>query len=467
MTQPASDATSTVQDASDRLPADSRAKMLQDPVFTRLGWGAGDDADSDDDDEDGVTPDEQVEGRTSETDDHAPLEQPDLDDGQTAAGGGAVRAADLKLTHVDEAVVDEQVLDPTRNELSDAQAPTAQSEDDTDGSLDLWEQPSGDSSSKTEEGIGDQATDAEVDRADDTRQERDADPARHDSGAADDLEVMHDAADRPRGETLDLAVGEETLGERLARWDADRLNLPQPPSAGSGDTGPGEEADRRSADEANAVAYIATNKEQSPWLAPAADCVPAVQSVYASLDQGAGHAHIRHGPALDQQALAGRVARFEDPAQQDEVLRGNGIDGIDPDKLHYCGRYATAIIDPDAFAAVVVGLSEHPDVQQSLRSDWNGRVPNRLEIPIADLLGSEGHKHCIGLQLRGDWDEAKAQRREWALGRSSGAALGDLPEPVAELVPTFEGGDILVIFERNLAASKFEISTFFPDPPES
>jgi hypothetical protein len=32
---------------------------------------------------------------------------------------------------------------------------------------------------------------------------------------------------------------------------------------------------------------------------------------------------------------------------------------------------------------------------------------------------------------------------------------------------TFEGGDILVIFERNLAASKVEISTFFPDPPES
>jgi hypothetical protein len=28
---------------------------------------------------------------------------------------------------------------------------------------------------------------------------------------------------------------------------------------------------------------------------------------------------------------------------------------------------------------------------------------------------------------------------------------------------TFEGGDILVIFERNLAASKFEISKFFPD----
>jgi hypothetical protein len=164
--------------------------------------------------------------------------------------------------------------------------------------------------------------------------------------------------------------------------------------------------------------------------------------------------------------LAARVARFEDPAQQDEVLRSSGVDGIDPDKLHYCGRYATAIADPNVFAAVVVGLSEHPAVQEALSRDWNGLVPQRLEIPIADLLGPEGHKHCIGLQLRGDWAEAKTQRKEWALARSTGGALEDLPEPVAEPVPTFEGGRIMVLFKRNVAASKFEISTLFPDPPE-
>lgn len=45
--QRADDSTSTVRGGSDRLPASLREQMLQDPIFTRLGWGTDDDADSD------------------------------------------------------------------------------------------------------------------------------------------------------------------------------------------------------------------------------------------------------------------------------------------------------------------------------------------------------------------------------------------------------------------------------------
>ncbi|TCC18978.1 hypothetical protein [Kribbella speibonae] len=168
---------------------------------------------------------------------------------------------------------------------------------------------------------------------------------------------------------------------------------------------------------------------------------------------------------MDEQSLVGRVARLEDPAQPDTALRENGVDGLDSSKSHYCGRYATAITDPYVFAAVTAVLSEHRDVQDALRSDWDGPVPARLEIPISDLLGADGHKFCEGFRLRGDWEEAKAQRKEWVLARSNGSDAGDAPE--AEPVSAFEGGDIVVMFKRNLGASKFEISTFFPDPPES
>ncbi|QNE18146.1 hypothetical protein F1D05_09900 [Kribbella qitaiheensis] len=49
--QTSGEATSAVHDATDRLPANMHEKMLQSPVFTRLGWGSGDDADSKEDDD--------------------------------------------------------------------------------------------------------------------------------------------------------------------------------------------------------------------------------------------------------------------------------------------------------------------------------------------------------------------------------------------------------------------------------
>jgi hypothetical protein len=49
--QTSGEATSAVHHASDRLPAKMHEKMLQSPVFTRLGWGSGDDAGAKEDDD--------------------------------------------------------------------------------------------------------------------------------------------------------------------------------------------------------------------------------------------------------------------------------------------------------------------------------------------------------------------------------------------------------------------------------
>ncbi|WP_134129920.1 hypothetical protein [Kribbella pratensis] len=359
---------------------------------------------------------------------------------------------ELEIT---EAEADEAAQEPTEEPALDAQPVTDRSADSTadrtDDSADL-------SANRTDDGSDSAEATTPPDR------DRDSTTTSDDPTPADDVPAPLKPV------TLETEINGETVGRRLERWEPARLNLPRPAPADVTTTEPTvetEHADQRSVDEENAVAYIAVNKETSPWLAPAADCEPAVQSVYASLDQGTGHAHSRHGPALDQQSLVARVTRFEDPAQPDRALRENGVDGLDSGNMHYCGRYATAVADPYVFAAVTAVLSEHPDVQEALRSDWGGPVPARLEIPISDLLGVDGHKYCIGFRLRGDWEEAKAQRKDWALARSSGADSGDVPEPEAEPVQTFEGGDIVVMFKRNLGASKFEIGTFFPDPPES
>jgi hypothetical protein len=451
VTQPSSDSTPTSRDESDQQPADLRAKMLQHPAFTRLGWGSGDEANSDGDDESGAGHGGQLEPRNSKSDEQLVPTRQAIERSESASDGGATRA-DAELVHVDEEVVGERASREAASELSetraDVESPNAKSADDADSSLDHSY-----GASKTEELSRDEATGNEPD------------PAVRVTGAEKGPDERRSAADHLGDETLDVVVGDETLGERLDRWDANHLNLSRPRSIDSAETDP--ETDQRSADESAAVAYIATNKEQRPWLAPAADCVPAVQSIYASLDQGSGHAHVRHGPALGQQALARRVARLEDPAQLDENLREDGVDGLDPTKMHRCGRYATAIVDANAFAAAVAVLSERPDVQDALASDWDGLKPDRLVIPIADVLGERGHEYCLGVRLAGNLSEALAGRKQWVLAKASGADLSALPEPRAQPIPTFEGGDIFVVFKRNHVTSKFEINTIFPNPPES
>jgi hypothetical protein len=425
--------------------------MLQHPAFTRLGWGSDDYDDPGDDG--GTGSGEQVDVRNLASDDNPLPTQSTIEKQEPASDGGATRAEDAKPSHADDAVVDERVSTGAPSGLpevrADAESPNAKLADDADSSLDRTGV-----SGSTDKSLRDEETGPEADLAISV-------------SGADDPSERQGAADHPGEEAFDVVLGDETLGERIDRWDASRLNLSGSRSTDSVE--PVSEADQRSADESSAVAYIAAAKEQKPWLVPAADCEPSVQSIYASLDQGSGHAHIRHGPALDQQALARRVARLEDPAQLDDSLREEGVDGLDPTKMHRCGPYATTIVDARAFAAAIAVLSERPDVQDALASDWDGLNPLRLVIPIADVLGEQGHEYCLGVQLAGDPKEAQEGRKQWMQAKVDGADLSALPEPRVERIPTFEGGDLFVIFKRNFAASKFEINTIYPNParPES
>jgi hypothetical protein len=247
------------------------------------------------------------------------------------------------------------------------------------------------------------------------------------------------------------------------------LNLPRPAPADAGTTEPtaeAEEADQRSADEENAVAYIAANKETSPWLAPAADCEPLVQSVYASLDQGTGHAHIRHGPMGDDKMYAARVARLEDPAQLDAGQRARSVDGFNAPDLHYCAEFATRVHDTRAFATAVVALSEHPKVREALDTAWDAVQPPPVAVHIAEVLGENGHEYCSGFRLKGDFAQSKLERKRWVQARANGEDLTGLPEPQAEKIPTFEDGRFVVMFKRNHSTRQYEINTIVAQPAQ-
>ena len=65
-----------------------------------------------------------------------------------------------------------------------------------------------------------------------------------------------------------------------------------------------------------------------PWLAAARGCSPEVQRVFATLDQGGGHAHIRHEGWVTEEMNELRLRCLEDPAQLDTAKRAAGIDGL-------------------------------------------------------------------------------------------------------------------------------------------
>ena len=96
------------------------------------------------------------------------------------------------------------------------------------------------------------------------------------------------------GRTSRCTTGTPSPTNVVRRYDPVKANLPP-----------------MTADEA--VEYIAANKDARPWLAPAADCDPEVQRVYATLDTGLGHAHHRHDGMGDDELYERRVAYLEDP----------------------------------------------------------------------------------------------------------------------------------------------------------
>ncbi|PRY00634.1 hypothetical protein [Allonocardiopsis opalescens] len=216
------------------------------------------------------------------------------------------------------------------------------------------------------------------------------------------------------------------------------------------------------------VAYIdqVAAAGDRPWLAPAADRSPEVKHVIAALDRGSGHPLPRHEGAVTLQQLTDRVTRLQDPAQLDPGKLTRSRDAY-TGKRHNCGLYATRINDPDAFAVAYVRALQHPDVRAVLNQPFvEGQDVSECEIPIADLLGPDGHRFCEGTALNpvnGSLKEAVEQRKQWTKDRVAGVEP-TAPEPTADPIATFEGGTIKVQFKPNVTGDRYECASFFPDP---
>jgi hypothetical protein len=210
--------------------------------------------------------------------------------------------------------------------------------------------------------------------------------------------------------------------------------------------------------------YLDKHQAERPWLATARDCQPEVQRIFVVLDQGGGHAHIRHEGWVTEEMNERRLRCLEDPSQLDPAARGVGIDGLAPGaKPHRCGSIATRITSPDAFAMAVAKGTEHKDVRAALGAEFRERrIPAPVVVPIADVLGPDGHRFCSGWQLEpvdGSMRTARNLRDAWASARAG-------PEPKTRRVETFEGGTATFTFGPNRARDGYEIVTMYVNPPE-
>jgi hypothetical protein len=165
-----------------------------------------------------------------------------------------------------------------------------------------------------------------------------------------------------------------------------------------------------------------------------------------------------------------RVAYLEDPAQLDPDKRKAGIDGLLPrERYHVCADRSTRITDPDACATALVRGTGHPAVQAALAMPFDRKYRQRpVWLPIADLLGKDGHKVCTGWQLQsegGSTNEAMENRRAWRAALAEGRRPNG-HEPRALPVPTFEGGAIAFIISQNRQRTGYKIASLVPQPPD-
>jgi hypothetical protein len=272
-------------------------------------------------------------------------------------------------------------------------------------------------------------------------------PRHEPSPRADYADVMRQATDKANAGQADADRAETdhstegSITDAVERFDPRRAGLP--------------EVSRE-----EAATYITEHQADRPWLAPARDCPPDVQCVIVALDQGHGHAHIRHEGWVTEEMNERRVRYLEDPAQLDPDKREAGIDGLAASDLpHWCGRIATRITNPNDFAIAFTHGVEHPDVRAAL--DSTGPRPEPVILPISEVLGEDGYKSCSGWQLEpvnGSMSAARANRDAWAAGDHN------RPEPRAIRVETFEGGMVTFAFRRS-AVGGYEISTMYVNPP--
>lgn len=220
----------------------------------------------------------------------------------------------------------------------------------------------------------------------------------------------------------------------------------------------------------DAAAYIDARRDDRPWLAAAAGCRPEVQRVFAALDQGCGHGHIRHEGSVTEEMNRRRVAYLEDPAQPDPARRAAGIDGLKPgDQPHRCRQTATRITDADTFAKAFTRGIEHPRVRAALETSFApDSKPFPVQVPLSELLGPDGHRKCTGWQLEpvdGSMTKARILREAW-VAASPGERRSDVREPIARPVETFEGGTAVFVFGHNSRGDGYEVVTMYPRPPE-
>jgi hypothetical protein len=268
------------------------------------------------------------------------------------------------------------------------------------------------------------------------------------------------AETRSPGEVYaDVRQSVESGWDRHRQFDAPRAELARfrPEQAGLPETSPEETAH-----------HIEQHRIERPWLEAAERAAPESRRILAALDRGTGHGHIRHEGWVTEEANMRRAAHLEDPAQLDVAKQVRGIDGLKPnDKRHKCADLATRITDPDAFATAFSRGAGHREVLAALSAPYDQyKRPDPVQVPIADLLGKDGFKHCTGWRLEpvaGSMDTAISNRHAWR------AALAEqrqpnVPEPKARPVPTFEGGTIIFLIGHNRARNGYEIATLHPHP---
>jgi hypothetical protein len=242
----------------------------------------------------------------------------------------------------------------------------------------------------------------------------------------------------------------EVNREELGRFDLKRAGLPDMSI---------EDAEK----------YVSEHRAARPWLAMTDHASREATRIIAALDAAGGHAHIRHEGWVTEEANRRRVAYREDPAQLNPEKREQNIDGLrENNRRHRCADTATRIIDPDAFATAYVRGVEHSKVRAALdRAFSPTEKPDVVALPIADLLGPDGHGYCTGWQLKpvdGSMVEAYKHRNGWVFDRAEGRKP-ERSEPQAEAVPTFEGGAMNFIFSGNGAERRYEVATMCPNPP--
>jgi hypothetical protein len=266
---------------------------------------------------------------------------------------------------------------------------------------------------------------------------------------------------RTQGEAhADLRQAAESGWDRDQRFEAPRGELAvfQARRAGLPEVTSGE-----------ASRYVEQHRAGRPWLQAAERASPEALRIIVAADQGCGHGHIRHEGWVTEEDSMRRVAYLEDPAQLDPGKRRAGIDGLRPRGRHHgCADMSSRVTDPDAFATALARGAGHPDVRAALSTPYDRQqLPHTVWVPIAELLGSDGHRTCTGWQLEpvaGSVKTAMENRRAWRAAIADGRRP-EVPEPRARPVPTFEGGTIAFVINSNRQRDGYEIASLIPRPP--